>query len=52
MHDRLAYIEKLSASIYQAEDKEKEKNRTNKATLRLYKNFEKLIKLIDKMPEL
>lgn len=52
MHDRLAYIEKLSASIYQTEDKEREKNRINKETLQLYKNFEKLIRLIEKMPEL
>jgi hypothetical protein len=45
IHDRLAYIEKVSASINET-DKEKVKNKINKKSLDLYNTFMRLSSLI------
>ena len=42
IHDRLAYIEKVSASINETGDKEKIKNKINKKSLDMYNAFVKL----------
>lgn len=52
IHDRLAYIEKVSASINQTGDKEKLKNIINKKSLEMYNAFVRLGELIEKMPEI
>jgi hypothetical protein len=46
IHDRLAYIEKVSASINETGDKEKVKNKINKKSLDLYNTFMRLSSLI------
>lgn len=52
IHDRLAYIEKVSASINETGDKEKLKNKINKRSLEMYNSFMRLSDLIEKMPEI
>ena len=52
IHDRLACIEKVSASINQTGDKEKLKNKINKRSLEMYNAFMRLTNLIEKIPEI
>ena len=52
IHDRLAYIEKVSASINETGDKEKLKNKINEKSLDLYNTFLRLSSMIEKIPEI
>lgn len=50
MHDRLTYIEKVGASIYETGDKQKLKNKINKNSLEMFDAFLRLTELIRKIP--
>jgi hypothetical protein len=52
IYDRLAYIEKVSASINETGDKKKLINKINKKSLDIYNAFIRLNDLIGKIPEI